>query len=155
VRTFQQLELFGDLTVRQNLLVAADSAERGSVALMDEAISIFELHDALDWSVQQLPAGRRRLVAAARALASGPRLLLLDEPAAGLDTDESAWLGERLRLLVDGGLAILLVDHDMPLVLSICSRIHVLNFGQTVAEGPPASITRDAAVVMAYLGEEG
>jgi branched-chain amino acid transport system ATP-binding protein len=88
----------------------------------------------------------------ARALAAGPSLLLLDEPAAGLDTDASAALGERLRQVVDAGITILLVDHDMGLVLRVCDAVHVLEFGTLLASGTPDEIRADPAVVAAYLG---
>jgi len=89
----------------------------------------------------------------ARAIAARPKLLLLDEPASGLDTDESTHLGTRLRGLLDRGITILLVDHDMGLVLDVCHHIFVLDFGRILAEGPPDAIRADRAVIEAYLGE--
>ena len=106
----------------------------------------------VDHLVTQVPAGRRRLVALARALAASPLVLLADEPAAGLDSHESAELGAVLRRLADDGLGILLIDHDMNLVLSVCDRLAVLVSGAKIAEGPPARVRADEAVIAAYLG---
>ncbi|HAP77427.1 MAG TPA: ABC transporter ATP-binding protein, partial [Acidimicrobiaceae bacterium] len=103
----------------------------------------------------EISQGQRKLVSAARALAARPRLVCMDEPAAGLDTHESAVLGERLRAVVNEGISILLVDHDMGLVLGICDRIHVIEFGRTIAEGAPDVVAADPLVVEAYLGRQG
>jgi ABC-type branched-subunit amino acid transport system ATPase component len=99
-----------------------------------------------------LSQGRRQLVSIARALVARPTLLILDEPAGGLDTNESQWLGQRLRAIRDSGVTILLIDHDMHLVLNLCDEIHVLDFGRLIASGPPAAVTADRAVAEAYLG---
>jgi branched-chain amino acid transport system ATP-binding protein len=152
VRTFQHLELFDDLTVRENIAIAARSSRRGSTAAAERAIKLCELHDIAGLLVTQVPAGRRRLVALARALAASPLILLADEPAAGLDSSESADFGTVLRGLADEGLGILLIDHDMNLVLSTCDRIAVLVSGSKLAEGTPAEVRNNEAVISAYLG---
>jgi branched-chain amino acid transport system ATP-binding protein len=168
VRTFQSLELFEDLTVRENLFVAAEP--RGLAAsLLDlvrpgkraadsdrvqRALEVMEITEHADRLPDQLSNGQRKLVAVGRAIAADAKLIMLDEPAAGLDSEESRVLGSRFRGLVDSGVSMLLVDHDMGLVLGICDRVHVLDFGQTIAEGTPEEIRRSPAVVRAYLGED-
>jgi len=163
-RTWQSSELFDDLTVRENLAVASrrpslwDTAKEVVAAsppdaeAVDEALELVELGWAAGLMPSDLSQGRRKLVGIARAVAMGPRLLCLDEPAAGLDTGESAELGRRLRALADGGLSTLLIDHDMGLVLGICHRIVVLEFGKVIAAGSPEAVRRDPKVVTAYLG---
>ena len=146
VRTFQQVELFDDLDVRGNLLVAAGREP------IDEAVAMFGIEHLLSRSTAALSEGERKLVGLARALARRPRVLLLDEPAAGLDTDESAALGARLRAVVASGVAVLLVDHDMGLVLEVCDRVHVIEEGALLASGPPADVRADPRVIAAYLG---
>lgn len=164
-RTWQSVELFEDLTVRQHCLVAAHRMvpsdlvrdvfrprRRRSEELVDRALDLLELTDVADVLPAALPHGRRKLVGVARALAAGPAVMLLDEPAAGLDSTESMEFGDRLRSLVADGLAVLLVDHDTQLVLEVCDRIAVLDFGTIIASGTPAQIRDDARVVEAYLG---
>ena len=164
-RTWQSSELFDDLTVRENLAVASRRPSLWETAkelvtdeppmnaeAVDEALGLVELGWAADLMPSDLSQGQRKLAGIARAVAMGPRLLCLDEPAAGLDTGESEELGRRLRGLADGGLSTLLIDHDMGLVLGICHRIVVLEFGKVIAAGPPEAVRRDPKVVTAYLG---
>jgi branched-chain amino acid transport system ATP-binding protein len=164
-RTWQSSELFDDLTVAENLAVAshrpslwatAREVVTGNVVAdneaVEQALELVELGWAADLEPADLSQGQRKLVGIARAVAMQPRLLLLDEPAAGLDTGESEELGRRLRGLVDSGSTMLLIDHDMGLVLSICDVIVVLEFGKVIATGPPDVVRRDPTVVTAYLG---
>jgi branched-chain amino acid transport system ATP-binding protein len=164
VRTFQSLELFDDLTVLDNLLVAADTPSWWSTitdALWPKAHDTRETRAVLDLldlapHAHRLPSelsnGERHLVALGRALVSSPELLLLDEPAAGLDPRETDELAERLRTLPELGTTVLVVDHDMSLILGVCDEVHVLDFGRVVASGPPAQVRTDPTVIAAYLG---
>jgi branched-chain amino acid transport system ATP-binding protein len=146
-RTFQSLELFDDLTVRENCRVG-----RAPHDPIDAAIELLGLGPVADRPPTELSLGQRKRVAVARALAGGPSLLLLDEPAAGLDTHESAALGRQLRSVVDAGVTVLLVDHDMGLVLGVCDQVTVLDFGRFLTSGPPSAVRANAAVIDAYLG---
>jgi branched-chain amino acid transport system ATP-binding protein len=110
------------------------------------------LQDLADASAHELSQGQRKLVGVARALAARPRVICLDEPAAGLDTVESAELGRRLRAVADAGTALLLIDHDMSLVMGVCDHVVVLEFGKVIAAGTPARVRTDPAVITAYLG---
>lgn len=164
-RTFQSVELFDDLTVAENLFVASTrttlrstlrdivlpSRARDRQAVAD-ALELCGLDDVADRYPTELSHGRRKLVGVARALASRPSLVLLDEPAAGLDTDESLQLGVQLRRLPPRGVTVLLVDHDMSLVLAVCDTILVLDFGRAIAAGTPDHVQNHPSVVEAYLG---
>jgi branched-chain amino acid transport system ATP-binding protein len=159
-RTFQRLETFGTLSARDNVRVAAEmrrswSRERFDTdALADEISERVGLHSVAGTQVDQLPTGMARLVEVARALATKPRVLLLDEPSAGLNESETLTLSALLRHLAAEGLAILLVEHDMSFVMATCERIHVLDFGRVIAVGPPAQIQANPTVRAAYLGSD-
>ncbi|MGH3057235.1 MAG: ABC transporter ATP-binding protein [Gaiellaceae bacterium] len=167
VRTFQSIELFEDLTVRENVLAAAERSRwwsmladtvaprRGSTpGDVDWALALLGLDDCRDRLPSALSQGRRKLVGVARALASRPKLLLLDEPAAGLDTGESRTLGRHLRDVLGHDITVLLVDHDMGLVLGVCDTLWVLDYGRVIASGTPDEIRRNQDVIAAYLGGE-
>jgi branched-chain amino acid transport system ATP-binding protein len=131
-RTFQRLETFGSLSARDNIKVAAEVRRA--------------------WSRQKIDTGLARLVELGRALATQPRLLLLDEPSSGLDETESEDFGRLLIRLSENGIGVLLVEHDIDLVMAVCTRIYVLDFGSILAAGPAAEIQRNEAVRAAYLG---
>ncbi|WP_019181114.1 ABC transporter ATP-binding protein [Microbacterium yannicii] len=163
-RTWQHGELFDDLSVRENLSVAADlprawrtlsdivRGRSGPVASVADTLRILGLEELADTPASELSEGQRKLVGVGRALAPAPELLLLDEPAAGLDTSESAELGHVLRDVVDRGTTMLLVDHDMGLVMGICDHLVVLDFGRVIAQGTPAEVQANPDVITAYLG---
>ncbi len=151
-RTFQLAGVSDDLTVEENVQVGQHRAESHDPAVLTRILEELGLVDMRDLQVSMLSQGQRQLVSVARALAGGPRLLLLDEPAAGLDSTESLWLAERLREVRDTGVTILLVDHDMSLVLNLCDTITVLDFGALIATGTPDEIRRNQHVSTAYLG---
>ncbi len=165
-RTWQSLELFEDLTIWENCAVARRRTGRGRLvrdavrpgrphdsAAIDEALGLLEIDHLADRRPPELSLGQRKLAAVARALAADPAMVLLDEPAAGLDSDESLELGKRLRSVVAAGVTLLLVDHDMGLVLGVCDQICVLDFGRLIASGAPNEIRNDPRVIEAYLGE--
>jgi branched-chain amino acid transport system ATP-binding protein len=166
-RTFQSGELFDDLSVWENLLVAAERPlwwssvadllrprRRSSAADQAQwALDLTGLDEFRDRLTVHLSQGQRKLVSVARAIASRPKLVLLDEPAAGLDTRESQIIGTHLRDFLEREISVFLIDHDMALVLSVCDYIYVLDFGRIIAEGTPAEIRTNPAVVAAYLGE--
>jgi branched-chain amino acid transport system ATP-binding protein len=161
-RTFQRLEAFGSLTVEDNVRTALDihdgvkgllRAVNGSadveIAALLELVGISEYaRDRAD----SIPTGVARLLELARALACDPRLLLLDEPSSGLDEAETEAFGALLLKLATEGRTILMVEHDMDLVMSVCDAIHVLDFGSIIAQGTPAEVRADPAVQKAYLG---
>ena len=165
-RTWQTVELFDDLTVYENLCVASSGTRIGRVVqaflspqrahdrtAMRTVMDDLELGEVLDRYPEELSEGERKLVGLARTLVSQPRLLLADEPAAGLDSAQSVRLGQRLKHLVSKGLTIVLVDHDMGLVLSVCDLIHVLDHGVLIASGTPDEIRGSETVLAAYLGQ--
>ncbi len=151
-RTFQHTELYEDLSVTENIVVGAAAAHGRAPKSVEETLGLLDLLDLADRPVAELSQGRRQLVSIARALIGNPSVLLLDEPAGGLDSHESQWLGLRLRRIRESGVTILLIDHDMHLVLNLCDSIYVLNFGKIIAEGTPTAIRADRAVAAAYLG---
>jgi branched-chain amino acid transport system ATP-binding protein len=171
-RTYQNIRLFGTMSVLQNVVVGqhcrlhaslagrivfAPGVRREEETARGKAMSLLKgvgLEGRARQPASSLAYGDRRRLEMVRALASEPRLLLLDEPAAGMNAAESAALQERLRDLRDGGLTILIIEHDVNLVMSLCDRIGVLNFGNLIAEGSPAKVAADPAVIEAYLGSE-
>jgi ABC-type branched-chain amino acid transport systems, ATPase component len=166
-RTWQSLELFDDLNVIENLQVAADRQSARSVALdlirprrprdtsaVERALVTLGLEELRTRTPAELSQGQRKLVGVARALAAEPKLVCMDEPAAGLDTAESQALGGRLRGVVDHGVTVLLVDHDMSLVLAVCDYLYVIEFGRLIAQGTPAEIRANDLVIAAYLGAQ-
>jgi sulfate-transporting ATPase len=151
-RTFQLAGVADDLTVEENVGVGQHMAAAHDPAALTRILDELGLVEMRDLQVSMLSQGQRQLVSVARALAGQPRLLLLDEPAAGLDSTESLWLAERLRGVRDSGVTILLVDHDMSLVLNLCDAIDVLDFGALIATGTPEQIRSNERVSTAYLG---
>jgi branched-chain amino acid transport system ATP-binding protein len=157
-RTFQKLEAFSSLSARDNVLVAAeqrtawDRSGFDTAAVVDELLERVGIADVANFMVGTLPTGTARRVELARALATQPKVLLLDEPSSGLNEEETESMAALLRELVADGLAVLLVEHDMPFVMSTCEHIHVLDFGRVIATGSPADIQGNAAVQAAYLG---
>jgi sulfate-transporting ATPase len=122
---------------------------------MQDVVDEFELGDVLDVRPSSLPHGVARLVGIARALVTEPAVLLLDEPAAGLDSNESAELGRAIRAMAQRhGIGVLVIEHDVPLILQTCDRVVALDFGRKIAEGTPDEISRDANVIEAYLGTD-
>ena len=157
-RTFQRLELFSLLSVRENIRVAADVrkgwARDGSnpAEVVESIIEQVGLSAVADARVDSLPTGQCRLVELGRCLATKPQILLLDEPASGQDENETVVFAELLRTLAAGGMAVVLVEHDVHLVMNVCAQVHVLDFGRIIASGTPGEIQKDQAVLSAYLG---
>jgi ABC-type branched-subunit amino acid transport system ATPase component/branched-subunit amino acid ABC-type transport system permease component len=150
-RTFQGIELWNELTVAENVLVGPGVKARSRDEI-DSLFALLQLQRLRDRPASELSQGQRQLVSIARALVSRPEVVLLDEPAAGLDSSESGWLADRLREIRAAGTTVLLVDHDMNLVLNLCDHIEVLDFGRVIASGTPSEIRGSTAVSEAYLG---
>jgi len=164
-RTWQSVELFADLTVRANVEVADRTVTPTSFLMdsfrpgrhqqrdrVDMALDSVGLTDVAASYPRELSLGQRKRLGVARALAGTPAVVLLDEPAAGLDAAERESFGSLLRVLADDGLGVLLIEHDVDLVLRVCDRVAVLDFGRIIADGAPAEIRGDERVAAAYLG---
>lgn len=171
-RTFQNIRLFADLTVRENVMVGnhcrlttnvfqsvfktkfQKQEEREVLATSDEILEIVGLSEDTHTIAKNLSYGQQRRLEIARALASKPKLILLDEPAAGMNEKETNDLFVLIKKIQSLGITVLLIEHDMPLVMRICDRLIVLNFGGKIAEGSPSSIQNNKEVIEAYLGVE-
>jgi ABC-type branched-subunit amino acid transport system ATPase component len=165
-RTFQSGGVFDDLTVEENIGIGERTGSSWLAAVRAiltgrsapespdtrRIIESLRLTGLLGLQAGELSEGQRKLVCVAQALAGQPKLVLMDEPAAGLDSAESAWLGRQLLAVRDSGVTILLVDHDMDLVMSVCDEVVVLDFGKVIAVGAPRDVLENPRVVSAYLG---
>lgn len=158
VRTFQQKMVFPSSTVRENLEMAWRPGQHDGIERefddCDDLLEFFGLMEMHQSIAADIPFGSARKLGLGLALAANPRLLLLDEPAAGLNQDESEELGELIGKIRDIGISVCIIEHDMPLVMSICQRIIVLHAGRKIAEGKPAEVASDSAVISVFLGEK-
>ncbi|MGX6978692.1 ABC transporter ATP-binding protein [Vagococcus elongatus] len=172
-RTFQNIRLFKDLTVLDNVLIGFNSKNKqgifSSVLRLPsfyrqeaelkersiELLKIFDMENELETLARNLPYGQQRRLEIIRALATQPKLLFLDEPAAGMNPQETAELTELIRKIhQEFGITIVLIEHDMSLVMDVCERLYVLEYGQLIAQGTPAEIKENKRVIQAYLGGE-
>jgi len=153
-RTYQQLQLFGTLTVAENIELASKRTRAGErpAAAAARLLRLLGIEHLAEVRAHNVPTGQARLIELGRALATQPQLLLLDEPASGQDPQETAHFEVLVRRIAEDGTGVLLVEHDIPLVMGLCSQIHVLDFGSLIATGTPEQVRADPAVIAAYLG---